>query len=87
MPGDINVPVKELINKSTGQMHSIADLEALFEKAGLDFTRPAITSCGSGVTAAGLTLALALCGKLDVALYDGSWSEWGASDAPIICSS
>ena len=45
--------------------------------------RPAVTTCGSGVTAAGLTLALAVLGKTDIRLYDGSWSEWGASNAPI----
>jgi len=43
---------------------------------------PAVTTCGSGVTAAGLTLALAILGKTDIRLFDGSWSEWGASDAP-----
>ena len=40
--------------------------------------KPAVTTCGSGVTAAGLTLALAILGKTDIRLYDGSWSEWGA---------
>ena len=86
MPGAMNVPVTDLLDKQTGKMRDKASLRLLFEEAGLDFNKPAITSCGSGVTAAGLTLALAELGKYDVALYDGSWSEWGASDAPFICS-
>ena len=86
MPGAMNVPVTDLLNKQTGGLHDAATLTEIFTKAGLDFDRPAITSCGSGVTAAGLTLALAQLGKYDIALYDGSWAEWGASDAPISCS-
>lgn len=86
MPGALNVPVTELIDKTSGKMHRPEALKQIFEKSGFDFNKPAITSCGSGVTAAGLTLALAELGKYDIALYDGSWFEWGASDAPIICS-
>ena len=86
MPGALNVPVTDLIDKTSGKMRDLDSLKLLFEQAGFDFSKPAITSCGSGVTAAGLTLALAELGKYDIALYDGSWSEWGASDAPIICS-
>ena len=87
MPGAINVPVTDLLDKQTGLLQDKQSLNKIFTKAGLDFTRPAITSCGSGVTAAGLTLALAELGKYDIALYDGSWAEWGASDAPINISS
>ena len=83
MPNAMNVPVTDLIAPQTGKLKPLADLRALFEGAGLDFAKPAITSCGSGVTAAGLTLALAELGKYDIQLYDGSWAEWGASDAPI----
>ena len=86
MPGALNVPVTELIDKTSGKMRDLDSLKAVFEEAGFDFSKPAVTSCGSGVTAAGLTLALAELGKYDIALYDGSWSEWGASDAPISCS-
>ena len=87
MPGAINVPITDLIEKDTNLLLKPAKLKAIFDEAGLDFDLPAITSCGSGVTAAGLTLALAELGKYDIALYDGSWAEWGASDAPIICLS
>ena len=83
MPHAMNVPVTHLIDPQTGQLRSKDELRALFEGAGFDFDNPAITSCGSGVTAAGLTLALAELGKYDIQLYDGSWAEWGASDAPI----
>ena len=85
MPGAINVPVTDILHSETGAVLERDRLKEIFETAGFDFSRPAITSCGSGVTAAGLTLALAECGKFDIALYDGSWAEWGASDAPIIC--
>ena len=85
MPNAINVPITDLLDTNKGTLIALDAVRSLFETAGLDFERPAITSCGSGVTAAGLTLALAELGKDDVALYDGSWAEWGASDAPIIC--
>jgi len=59
-------------------------LQGVFEAAGVDLTKPAITSCGSGVTAAVLSLALEVLGKHDHSLYDGSWSEWGMySDLPL----
>lgn len=83
MPGAMNVPVTSLIDPQTGLLKSNNDLRQIFTDAGLDYDKPAITSCGSGVTAAGLTLALAELGKYDIHLYDGSWAEWGASDAPI----
>ena len=83
MPGAMNVPVTNLLDAKTGHLKPNDDLKMLFTEAGLDFGKPAITSCGSGVTAAGLTLALAELGKYDISLYDGSWAEWGASDAPI----
>ena len=53
-------------------------LRAAFESAGVDLSRPIITTCGSGVTASVLSLALAELGHEDVGLYDGSWTEWGA---------
>ena len=83
MPGAMNVPITTLLDDNTGCLKDNNALKIVFQEAGFDFNRPTITSCGSGVTAAGLTLALAELGKDDVALYDGSWAEWGASDAPI----
>ncbi|WP_170575393.1 3-mercaptopyruvate sulfurtransferase [Ruegeria atlantica] len=77
IPGSRNVPFGELLNKN-GTMKSPDDCRAVFEAAGVNLTKPAITSCGSGVTAAILSLALERMGKKDHSLYDGSWAEWGA---------
>ncbi|TGD44789.1 3-mercaptopyruvate sulfurtransferase [Pseudotabrizicola sediminis] len=76
IPGSKNVPFATLLN-ADGTMKPPAELQAVFEAAGVDLTQPAITSCGSGVTAAILSLALERIGHRSHALYDGSWSEWG----------
>ena len=83
IPGSLNLPINRLLDKETGKLKSAKTLQKLFDEAGFDMGKPAVTSCGSGVTAAGLTLALAILGKTDIRLFDGSWSQWGASDAPI----
>jgi len=83
IPGAINVPLSDLLDPETGMVKPADTLKQIFDKAGVNYDAPAITSCGSGVTACGLILGLALTGKNDVSLYDGSWSEWGASDQPI----
>ena len=83
IPGSLNLPIGEILDKETGRLKPVDQLDSLFATAGLSMDKPAVTTCGSGVTAAGLTLALAILGKTDIRLYDGSWSEWGASDAPI----
>ncbi|WP_282120955.1 3-mercaptopyruvate sulfurtransferase [Ruegeria atlantica] len=77
IPGSRNVPFGTLLNKN-GTMKSPEECRAIFESAGVDLSKPAITSCGSGVTAAILSLALERIGKKDHSLYDGSWAEWGA---------
>ena len=77
IPGSKNVPFTTLLN-ANGTMKDADGLRAVFTAAGVDLGKPAITSCGSGVTAAVLNLALERMGKHDHALYDGSWSEWGA---------
>ena len=79
MPGARNVPFTAVLNPD-GTMKSPDALRAVFVAAGVDLTKPVITTCGSGVTAAVLDLALTLIGHTDHALYDGSWSEWGARD-------
>ena len=76
IPGAKNVPFDSLLNDDK-TLKSNADITAIFEGAGVDMSKPAITSCGSGVTAAVLCLALEKIGKKDHALYDGSWTEWG----------
>lgn len=83
IPGSRNVPYAGLLN-ADGTMKDAGTLRAIFEGAGVDLAKPAITTCGSGVTAGILGLALTRIGKEDWAVYDGSWSEWGMyGDLPI----
>ena len=77
MPGAKNVPFAELFSPD-GLMKPAADLEAVFARAGVDLGRPIATSCGSGITACILALALARTGRWRTPVYDGSWAEWGA---------
>lgn len=76
IPGSKNVPSQSLLN-ADGTFKSTAELAALFKGAGIDVTRPVVTTCGSGVTASMLALALATLGQTNAAVYDGSWAEWG----------
>jgi thiosulfate/3-mercaptopyruvate sulfurtransferase len=76
IPGSKNVPYASLLNPD-GTMKAVADLRVVFEAAGVNLSKPAITTCGSGVTAAVLSLALEQMGHKNHALYDGSWAEWG----------
>lgn len=79
IPGSKNLPYGVLLN-AEGTMKDEAGLRAAFTSAGVDLGKPAITTCGSGITAAVLALALERLGKSDHAVYDGSWTEWGMYD-------
>ena len=82
IPGALNVPWTELV--INGELKTTDELNEIFARQGVDFERPIIASCGSGVTAAVVVLALTTLGVYGVSLYDGSWSEWGArTDLPI----
>ena len=79
IPGSRNVYYRDLLNEN-GTMKDPAALQKVFVAAGADLSKPVITTCGSGVTAAILSLALERIGKTDHSLYDGSWTEWGMYD-------
>lgn len=82
IPGALNLPFTDVLN-ADGTYRSTEEIRSAFEDAGLDMTRPIVGTCGSGVTASVLLFALHLIGERDTALYDGSWSEWGADpDTP-----
>jgi thiosulfate/3-mercaptopyruvate sulfurtransferase len=76
IPNSRNIPVSLL--SEGGKMRPVDQLQALFAERGVDLSKPIVTSCGSGVTASTLAMALELAGAKSVALYDGSWAEWGA---------
>lgn len=83
IPGARNLPFGQLLN-ANGTMKSEAEIRAAFDAAGVDLSKPVITTCGSGVTAAILSLALERIGHRNHALYDGSWAEWGMyEDLPV----
>ncbi|PSJ64036.1 3-mercaptopyruvate sulfurtransferase [Pseudaminobacter soli (ex Li et al. 2025)] len=83
MPSARNVPYSAL--SQNGELLPLERLKEVLEGAGIDLDKPVVTSCGSGVTAAVITLALESLGHTDNRLYDGSWTEWGAqADTPVV---
>lgn len=85
IPGSINVPFNDLLNgKDNFTFKSADQIMAVFKEAGVDVNKPLTSSCGSGVTAAVTALALYLVGNDQVAVYDGSWAQWGDHpDTPV----
>lgn len=82
IPGSRSWPYSSL-QTANGFFKSLPEIRAAIENLGIDKSKPIITTCGSGITAAGLAFALHLAGRDDVRVYDGSWTEWGSSDAPV----
>jgi thiosulfate/3-mercaptopyruvate sulfurtransferase len=83
IPGSLNLPYDQLYRKD-GTLLPPDELRRAFEASGLDLARPKVTTCGSGVTASVLALGLHLLGDEKVAVYDGSWTEWGGrNDTPV----
>src|SRR5258708_563477 len=84
IPGSRNLPFDVVTDPKTKQLRSAEELRRLFAEAVVALDKPIVTSCGSGVTACALAFGLHLIGRSDVAIYDGSWSEWGLPvDTPI----
>lgn len=84
VPGARNVPSSSIVNPD-GTLKSTPELEKIFKDAGIEPSQPVITTCGSGVTASMLALALAVLGQTNAGVYDGSWAEWGqeTNDLPV----
>ena len=85
-PAAATCPMPNCSMPKTGAMKPLEDLRQAFTGAGVDMTKPIVTSCGSGVSALVLTLALYRLGVRGTALYDGSWAEWGLPDGPPVAT-
>ena len=84
IPASLNLPYESVYAAGVETFLAPDTLRRTFETAGIDLARPVVTTCGSGITAAALALGLHLAGHRDVAVYDGSWTEWGGrNDTPV----
>ncbi|MDP6788750.1 MAG: 3-mercaptopyruvate sulfurtransferase [Rhodospirillales bacterium] len=84
IPGSLNLPFNDLMDPDAGVVRPADEIAAAFDGAGVDRSRPIVTTCGSGVTAAFLSFGLYLIGVENAAVYDGSWAEWGNhADTPV----
>ena len=79
IPGSLNLPFPKVVS-AEGTLRPVEELRRVFAEAGVDLSRPMVMSCGSGLTAAIIGLAAEAAGAKDVAIYDGSWTEWGGRD-------
>ena len=86
IPGSRNVPYNNLFDPASGAMKPLDELRKVFTSAGVNLDAPIVTSCGSGVSAGVLTIALYRLGLTNTALYDGSWSEWGQAGGPPVAT-
>jgi thiosulfate/3-mercaptopyruvate sulfurtransferase len=84
IPGSLNLPYNDLFAGEDDRLRPDAEVRSAFQAAGLDLARPVVATCGSGVSAAVLALAMYRLGRRDAAVYDGSWTEWGGRrDTPV----
>jgi len=84
IPGSKNLPFTQMLDPASGTVLPPLELARQFASAGIDATKPIVARCGSGVTACVIALGLHVLGTKDVAIYDGSWSEWGLAGGPPI---